>query len=289
MKYRMIERCRDSFPVQMMCRCLAVSASGYYDWRTRPLGPRAKANQALSTRIVELHDQSDAVLGAPRMHDELLFEGWVCSQNRVARLMRLLGLKGIPQKKAWRNKRSGYRPDGVENHLERDFHAEAPNQRWVTDITYIATVEGWLYLCVVLDLYRKDIVGWSMSARQDRQLVLQAVLMAVWQREDNEPVVLHSDRGTQFTSGEYARFLKGHNLICSMSAVGSCADNAACEGFFGMLKRERVNRNRYRTRAEARSDVFDYIERWHNPRRRRDQQASETVEQPLIKVSGKSG
>jgi putative transposase len=288
-KYRVIERCRDSFPVRMMCRCLAVSASGFYDWRERQPGPRAIANQALSERIGELHDGSDGVLGAPRMHDELGFEGWSCGQNRVARLMRLLGRKGVPQKKAWRKKPSGNRPEGVENHLERAFHAEAPNLKWVTDITYISTMEGWLYLCVVLDLHLKDIVGWSMSAMQDRQLVLQAVLMAVWQREDNAPVVLHSDRGTQFTSGEYARFLKGHNLICSMSAVGSCADNAACEGFFGMLKRERVNRKRYRTRAEARADIFDYIERWHNPRKRRVRTMSEMADQPLTEVSVEMG
>lgn len=286
MKYRMIERCRDAYPVRMMCRCLAVSHGGYYDWRDRDLGVRARANEALSERIGALHEGSDGVLGAPRMHEELLFEGWHCGRNRVARLMRFKGLQGIPQRKAWRRKPSGTRPDGVHNHLARDFQAETADQKWVTDITYIATLEGWLYLCVVLDLYRQDIVGWSMSATPDRHLVLQAVLMAVWQREGHHPVVLHSDRGTQFTSGEYARFLKGHNLICSMSAVGSCADNAACEGFFGMLKRERVNRRRYRTRSEARSDIFDYIERWHNPRRRRTRKMPGPL---LTEVSAKMG
>jgi putative transposase len=133
----------------------------------------------------------------------------------------------------------------------------------------VRTAESWLYLCVVIDLHSRQVVGWSMSAVQDRQLVLQAVLMALWQREDRSPVILHSDRGCQFTSDEYQRFLKGHNLVCSMSAVGSCADNALVEGFFGMLKRERVNRRRYVTRAQARSDIFDYIERFYNPRMRR--------------------
>jgi len=285
----MIERCRDAFPVRMMCRCLVVSPSGYYDWRSRRPGPRATENQRLCEWIIDLHEGSDGVLGAPRMHEELTREGLPCGQNRVARLMRVLGRKGIPQKKAWRKKPSGERPEGVENHLERDFHAETHNRKWVTDITYIDTAEGWLYLCVVLDLHRKDVVGWSMSARQDRQLVLQAVLMALWQRETPEPVVLHSDRGTQFTSGEYARFLRDHNLICSMSAVGSCADNAACEGFFGMLKRERVNRKRYQTRAEARSDIFDYIERWHNPRKRRVKEQPELADEPLTEVSVETG
>ena len=147
--------------------------------------------------------------------------------------------------------------------------APEPNQAWVTDITCVRTAESWLYLCVVIDLFSRLVVGWSISAVQDRQLLLQAVLMALWQRQDRSRVILHSDRGCQFTSDEYQRFLKGHNLVCSMSAVGRCADNALAEGFFGMLKRERVNRRRYRTRAEARTDIFDYIERFHNPLMRR--------------------
>jgi putative transposase len=265
----MVERCRDAFKVRMMCRLLGVSASGYYDWRSRPLSARAQANEQLLGRIRSLHAASDGVLGRRRLYDDLLEEGERCSPNRVGRLMQRAGLKGIPQRKRWRSKRSGTRPGDVENHLARDFAAAAANRKWVTDITFIRTVESWLYLCVVIDLYSRLVVGWSMSTVQDRQLVLQAVLMALWQREDREPVFLHSDRGCQFTSDEYQRFLRGHNLICSMSAVGSCADNALAEGFFGMLKRERVNRRRYLTPAEARADVFDYIERFHNPRMRR--------------------
>lgn len=155
------------------------------------------------------------------------------------------------------------------NHLERDFSSNPPGKKWVTDITYIRTGEGWLYLTVVVDLYCGQVVGWSMSQCMDRQLVIQAVLMALWQKKGKSQVVLHSDRGTQFTSHEYQRFLAGHNIICSMSAVGSCYDNAAAESFFGLLKRERVSRRKYVSRAEARSDVFDYIEMTHNPRKRR--------------------
>ena len=207
-------------------------------------------------------------------------------RHRVARLMRRAGLQGVPQRRRWRMKRTGVRPVGTQNHLNRDFTAAGPNTKWVTDITYIRTAEHWLYLCVVLDLYSGLVVGWSMSARQDRQLVVQAVLMAVWQRPGRTPVILHSDRGCQFTSEEYQRFLEAHQVTCSMSAVGSCADNAAAESFFGVLKRERVNRQQYRTRAEARADIFDYIERWHNPRQRRrlemQQRQEELLTQPSV-------
>ena len=160
-----------------------------------------------------------------RIFDDLRYQGETCSLNRVARLMRQAGLRGIPQRKRWRNKRSGTRPATVSNRLARDFTATKPNTKWVTDITYVHTAEHWLYLCVVIDLHGGIVVGWSMSHCQDRQLVLQAVLMALWQREDRSLVILHSDRGCQFTSDEYHCFLAGHNLVCSMSAVGSCADN----------------------------------------------------------------
>lgn len=261
-----MERCRDAFPVRMMCHCLAVSPSGYYEWRTREPSARSIDNQRLLLRIRDLHEGSDGVLGRRRMHEDLCDEGETAGVNRVARLMKQDGLYGIPQKRRWRKKASEPRPPFVQNHLQRDFQSLEPNTRWATDITYVRTAEGWLYLCVVIDLYSRLVVGWSMSAVQNRQLVLQAVLMALWQRHERTPLVLHSDRGCQFTSDEYQRFLKGHNLTCSMSGVGSCADNALVEGFFGMLKRERVNRSHYRTRAQARSDIFDYIEGFYNPR-----------------------
>jgi putative transposase len=212
----MIERCRDAFPIRMMCQKLSVSPSGFYEWRDRPPSQRSLANDRLVKRIRELHEASKP------------------------------------------------RPPSVENHLKRDFDASRANSKWATDITYVRTAENWLYLCVVIDLHSRLVVGWSMSAVQDRQPVLQAVLMALWQREERAPLVLHSDRGCQFTSGEYQRFLSGHNLTCSMSGVGSCADNALVEGFFGMLKRERVNRRFYQNRADARADIFDYIEGFYN-------------------------
>jgi len=286
MRFRMIERCRDAFPVRMMCRCLKVSPGGYYDWCERPQSARALDNERLLNRIHELHTESDGVKGSPRIWEDLRYEGETCSQNRVARLMHNAGLQGIPQKRRWRKKSSGERPDGIRNHLDRRFQADEPNTKWVTDITYIRMAEHWLYLCVVIDLHSGIVVGWSMSPRQDRQLVIQSVLMALWQRSERTAVILHSDRGTQFTSEEYQRFLKGHNLICSMSAVGDCADNAAAESFFGLLKRERVNRRQYRTRSEARADIFDYIERFHNPRRRRYLKTGKVV---LTKPSVETG
>jgi len=285
----MIERCREAFPVRMMCRRLDVSPSGYYDWRGRPPSAREIDNQRLLTRIESMHAESDGVLGAGRLWEDLRYAGETASLNRIARLMHQHGIKGIPQKKRWKKKASEKRPVGIANHLARDFQATVPNTKWVTDITYIETSEGWLYLSGVKDLHSDIIVGWSMSHRQDRDLVLQAVLMALWQRQDRTPVILHSDRGCQFTSSEYQRFLKGHNLIQSMSAVGSCADNASMEGFFGMLKRERVYRRIYRTRAEARADVFDYIERFYNPRCRRRLEVARQQELLLTQPSGETG
>lgn len=289
MKYRMLECCREAFPIRLMCRCLRVSTSGYYGWRERPPSARARFNEDLLGRIKKLHEESDGVMGAPRIWEDLSYAGVHCSKNRVARLMRAHGLRGVPQQRRWRKKGAGERPMGIANHLDRDFSAGEPNRKWVTDITYIETAEGWLYLSAVLDLCTGIIVGWSMGPRQTRELVLQAVLMALWQRDDRSTVVLHSDRGCQFTSSEYQRFLKGHNLVCSMSAVGSCADNAAMEGFFGLLKRERVNRRIYQTRAEARADVFDYIARFHNPRRRRQLMAAKQRQLVLTQLSVETG
>lgn len=253
------------------------------------MSPRKTDNERLLTHIREYHAASDGVMGMPRMHELLTDQGETASRNRIARLMAGDGLFGIPQRRQWRRKRSGARPAFVRNHLERDFSANEPNSKWVIDITYIHTAEGWLYLCVVVDLYAGLVVGWSMSTVQDRQLVLRAVLMACWQRPNREPVILHSDRGTQFTSYEYQQFLKDHHIIPSMSAVGHCGDNAPAEGFFGMLKRERIHRRRYLTIADAKSDVFDYIERFHNPRIQRRLAALDRQFSVLTQPSAKTG
>ena len=219
----MIERCRDEFPIRLMCRCLRVSASGYYDWSKRLPSARERDNQRLLGRIRELHEDSRGVLGAGRMHDDLVDAGETASLNRVARLMAANGLQGWP-----RPKRRGQRgrpvvtPPGVRNLLERDFTALEPETKWVTDITELKTGQGKLYLCIVLDLFDQRMVGWSMHHRQDRQMVIRAVQMAVWQRQ-------------------------GNGLMCSISAVDHCGNNAACDGLIGMLKRERIHRMKYAT------------------------------------------
>ena len=273
-----------------MCRCLRVSASGYYDWSKRLPSTRQRDNERLLGRIRELHDDSRGTLGAGRMQEDLADEGETASLNRVARLMSADGLQGWPRpKRRGQRGRPALTPPGVRNRLERDFTALEPETKWVTDITEIKTGEGKLYLCIVLDLFSQLVLGWSMHARQDRQMVLRAVQMAVWGRQGTDQVILHSDRGSQFRSGDYQRYLAAHGLVCSMSAVGHCGDNAACEGFFGLLKRERVYRTKYATLAAARADVFEYIERFHNPRMRRrlarqDQKFS-TLSQPSV-ISG---
>ena len=289
MKFRMIQRCRAAFSIRLMCRCLGVSVSGYYGWAARGPSARTQENARLLTRIRQLHADSDGVRGSPRIWEDLRYAGERCGRHRVARLMRRAGLRGVPQRPRWRTKPSGTPPAGTRNHLERDFTATAPNTTWVTDSTSVRTAEHGLYWCVVLDLYSGLVVGGSMSARQDCQLVVQAVLMAIWQRPTRTPVILHSDRGCQFTAAEYQQFLTAHQVTCSMSRVGSCADNAAAESFFGVLKRERVNRRQYQTRAEARADLFDDIECWHNPRQRRRLDQQQQGEQLFTQLSVETG
>lgn len=279
-----MDSCRDQYPIRLMCRCLKVSPAGYYAWRSRKPSARARANEVLLERIRRIHHESDGVRGSPKITERLNWEGYRCSQNRVARLMRRDNLRGIPQRRRWAKKGAEARPAGVDNHLNRDFVADQPDQKWVSDITYIRTGEGWLFLCIVLDLATDLVVGWSMATRQNRELVLRAVMAAVRQRDGDGPTVLHSDRGTQYASEDYQAFLADHGLLSSMSAVGSCADNAPAEGFFGRLKRERIYRRRYRTHQQARTDVFEYIEVQHNAERRAQLERS-----ALIKPSVETG
>ena len=285
----MIRSCRNKYPVRLMCRCLKVSPSGYYAWESRLPGKRERDNDRLLERIREIHEDSRGVIGAPRMHEDLTEEGETASRNRIARLMKANDLFGVPDRKKRRFGKPGQRPANVRNLLERDFVAFEPETKWVTDITEIATGEGKLYLCVVMDLFAKLVVGWSMHHRQDRHMVIRAVAMAVTQREGRWSVILHSDRGGQFISSDYQDYLKRSTLICRMSAVGHCGDNAACEGFFGKLKREWIKRASYRTRDIARSDIFDYIERFHNPRMRRRIAAQDLKMEAVSKPSVETG
>jgi putative transposase len=214
-----------AFPIRLMCRCLRVSPSGYYGWVTRPPGIRAQENAWLLARIHVLHADHDCVVGESVHLGRLALCGravWASPGGPSDAPSRLVGRAAA----AALAHPSGTLPAGIRNHLERDFTATAPNTKWVTDITYVRTAEHWLHLCVVLDLYPGVIVGWSMSARQDCQLVVQAVLIAIWQRPTRIAVILHSDGGCQFTSEGFQQFLAAHQMTCSMSALGSCVDSA---------------------------------------------------------------
>ncbi|WP_203321531.1 IS3 family transposase [Pseudoxanthomonas beigongshangi] len=268
MRYEAIRRHRGQYPVRLMCRCLKVSSSGFHDWCLRQPSTRARDNARLLGKIRDHHAASDGVMGAPRMHEVLGYEGETDSLNRVARLMTADGLAGVPQRRRWRHKPSGVRPSFVRNHLARDFTANEPNTKWVVDITYLRTAEGWLYLAVVIDLYSRAVIGWSMKSSLARELAMDALLMAIWRRRPTSEVVIHSGQGVQYGSDDWRRFCREHGLEVSMSRRGNCWDNSVAESFFSSLKKERVRGRVYSSREEARSDVFDYIEVFYNRQRR---------------------
>ncbi len=268
MRYLCIDRCRNQYPIRMMCRVLKVSKSGYYAWRTRPESARAKTDRELTRVIRRLHGESNGVYGSPKIREDLKDEGYHYGRHKVARLMRIAGLRGCPKGRfRVTTKRDPSHPV-ADNLLAQDFATDAPNQRWVADITYLATNQGWLYLAVVMDLYSRRIVGWSMNRWINRHLVIDALRMALDARQPAGALIHHSDRGAQYTSDDFRDELDKHGIQCSMSGRGNCYDNAVVESFFGLLKRERVNRVRYRTRDEAKADVFDYIEVFYNRKRR---------------------
>ncbi len=252
----------------MMCRLSRVSASGYYAWRTRPESPRARTDRELLLKIKRVHAQSKGVYGSPRIKAELASEGCHASRNKVARLMQLERLRGCPKRRFRVTTQRNPTDRVARNLLQQNFVAMAPNQRWVADITYISTHQGSIYLAVVLDLYSRRIVGWSMSCWMSRRIVVDALRMAINARQPEGKLIHHSDRGGQYTSDDFRNELAKHGIEASMSSTGNCYDNAVAESFFGLLKRERVNRVRYRTRDEARADVFEYIEVFYNRKRR---------------------
>ena len=268
MKYACVDRRRDRYPVRMMCRLLRVSASGYYAWRTRPESSRTKSDRRLMTAVRRVHQDSKGVYGSPRGHAELVANGTCVGRHKVARLMRLARLRGCPKRRFRVTTQRDPSHPVAKNLLRRNFSSDAPNQRWAADITYIPTHQGWLYLAVVMDLYSRRIVGWSMSRWMSRRIVVDALRMAIDARRPEGPLIHHSDRGGQYTSDDFRDELTSHGIDCSMSSSGNCYDNAVVESFFGLLKRERVNRVRYRTRDEARADLFDYIEVFYNRKRR---------------------
>jgi putative transposase len=267
-KYAFVAEHRRQFSVRRMCHCLRIHPSGFYAWLKTPVSRRACEDKRQTDLLREAWVESGKVYGYRKLHDDLINQGETCCPNRVARLTRLAGIKAqIGYKR--RPGMYGGRPSVViDNTLDRQFDVEAPDKAWVTDITYIRTCEGFTYLAVVIDLYSRRVIGWAMQGRQTTDVVLQALLMAVWRRKPKSEVLVHSDQGSQFTSMDWAAFLKHHNLAHSMSRRGNCHDNAVAESFFNLLKRERIRRKIYRSRDEARQDVFDYIEMFYNPKRK---------------------
>ena len=256
------------FPIQRLCQVLGVSTSGYYGWRQRRPSGREMANQQLVEQIQRLHQESDRTYGSPRIHRALAAQGYVCNHKRVERLMRLHGIVGEGK----RRRRicttdSQHGLPVAANLLDQDFTVEAPNRKWTTDITYSATDEGWLYLAVVLDLFSRKVVGWAMDASLATDLVLSALNMALQTRKPMPGLLHHSDRGSQYASHDYQARLTQARIQVSMSRTGNGYDNAVMESFFATLKSERVYRRHYATRAQARADLFLYIEGFYNQRR----------------------
>jgi transposase InsO family protein len=255
------------FPVSLMCSCLQVSRSGFYAWLRRPPSKRASENERLLVRIRDAHEQSKKRYGSPRVYKALRIEGDPAGRHRIARLMRLAGLRARKARKFVRTTDSRHDQPVAANLLDRRFDVNAPNTAWASDITYIPTGEGWLFLAVVLDLFSRRVVGWAMSSAIDTALVVSALEMAIAQRGNVNGLVHHSDRGTQYASAQYQLLLKSHGIQASMSRAGDCWDNAVAESFFATLKTELVHGRHYATRQEAKSEVFEYIEVFYNRHR----------------------
>jgi putative transposase len=266
-KYQFINEHRQQWSIQMMCRMLEVARSGFYQWLHKPLSDRAIEDQRLLALIKDSYDASSGVYGSPRVFLDLREAGETCGRRRVARIMKTHKIKALRGYKAPRHIVG--RPSIIApNRLNREFTVERPDTAWVTDITYIRTWQGWLYLAVVVDLYSRKVVGWSMKPSLARDIVLDALLMAVSRRRPKEPVIIHSDQGTQYGSDDWMRFCLSNDLLPSMSRRGNCWDNAVAESFFSSLKKERIKKRVYKTRSLARADIFDYIESFYNRIRR---------------------
>jgi len=268
LKYAFIRQHRKEHTITRMCNVLEVSPSGYYDWVGRPESARSQENRYLTAKIVDFHQRSKEIYGSPKIHADLVAAGESCSEKRVARLMRAADIKSKMSRKFVVTTDSRNTQAPSPDLLQRDFVTKRPDKTWVSDTTFIPTREGWLYLAVILDLYSRMVIGWAMSTRNNTELVQEALTMALWRRGDVKGVIVHSDQGSTYASGEYQRQLEAHTLRCSMSRKGECLDNAVAESFFGSLKNELVYHEDYKTRAEARQSLFEYMEVFYNRQRR---------------------
>ncbi|GHO90776.1 transposase [Reticulibacter mediterranei] len=268
MKFQFIEDHRQEYAVKTMCRTLSVSECGYYAWRKRPKSEREQKNEELTQHIQQIFEHNRQIYGSPRIHVELNDLGVKCSRKHVARLMRAAGISAGQKRRRVRTTDSSHKNPVADNRLNREFNAFAPNTRWTGDITGIETGQGWLYLAIILDLYSRKVVGWSMSLHRDEELVEKALKMALIQRCPKSGLMHHTDRGSQYTSQAYQGLLASAGITCSMSRKGNCWDNAPTESFFGTLKREWTHRHHYQTQTQARQSIFDYIETFYNRKRR---------------------
>jgi putative transposase len=265
-KFAFIAAERASFPTAFMCRHLGVSTSGFYAWRSRPECPHTREDRRLTVLTREAHEIGRKAYGSPRVHEELKAQGVHISRKRVIRLMQEQGLKGKPRRRWVKTTHSKHELPVAPNLLDRVFTASGPNRRWVGDITYLRTSEGWLFLAAVLDLYSRMVVGWAVSAIIDRHLVIKALDSALKRRAPDSGLLHHSDRGSQYASEDYQKVLEARGIICSMSRKGDCYDNAAMESWFGTLKTELGET--FETHAEGKRQLFDYIEVFYNQKRR---------------------
>ncbi len=268
MRFAFIETEKACFPVTLMCRMLAVSRAGFYAWRRRPAAARTREDQVLAVAVAAIYAEHHGRYGSPRVRMELRDRGQRSGRKRIARLMRLQGLRARPKRRYRTTTDSRHGLPVCPNLLARRFAVAQPNTAWVTDMTYLWTAQGWLYLAVIIDLFSRRIVGWSMSERIDRKLALDALRMALAQRRPQPGLIHHSDRGSQYASGDYQQLLAQHGLRGSMSRRGDCWDNAVAESFFASLKLELVYQVQWRTRAEVRTAIFEYLELFYNRRRR---------------------
>ena len=267
MKYATIKSMAGEYAVEQMCDWLSVSRSGYYDWMIRTPSGRALATEKLDTEIRRIAEAERYRPGAPKITERLRRDGLRVGRNRVAKRMQALSIRSRVARKFKATTNSNHRLPIAPNLLEQNFQAQAPDQKWVSDITYIDTGEGWLYLAVVMDLYARKIIGYALSERMHTKLTIDALRMAIFRRKRPRDVIVHSDRGSQYCAAEYQRLLNAHGLIASMSKRGDCYDNAAMESWNRSLKTEAIYGKRFNTRLQAREAVFEYIEVYYNRRR----------------------
>lgn len=268
MRFSFIEAQKAVFPINLMCKVLEVTRSGYHAWRNRPESARRRRDHQLALKIRAFHKASRGTYGSPRIHGDLKDAGEAVGRKRVARIMRQEGLSGQAPRRFRRTTDSKHNLPVAENIVERDFNPPAANQVWAGDITYIRSWEGWMYLAVVIDLFSRRVVGWAIADHMRTELVLDAMKMAVGRRSPPRGLVFHSDRGSQYASGEFQAYLRAHGIRSSMSRKGDCWDNAVAESFFGTLKRELIERHTWPTKASVMLAVVDYIAFFYNGQRR---------------------